>query len=658
MRYVKQIGLLIGILLLIIGIGFLMSFLSEFWLFIGLSTLIFFIILTVIGNVIGLMKIKKTMTKDLKKLKAKYDETNLKGFDSIEEIHEMMKKNHRLTKTYLWFILGLLILFPSVLFSVVLKGVDIQVFLVLLMMIYANMTIFLFKNGQNSYGYLLTKQAYPRLYDLLDKANQTMGVSSTIVLYVLPGNNATIAYGRGKHHITIGLNLLQMLNAEELFTILLHELAHLIHQDSLKSNRWYRSIELLDRLSGEGGMQLFNQYLFQAMAIYSRFKFEMYKQLSSKFIELRADEALIDKGYNKTYISAGLKIEYFENYAQRPLIESNLTKTEEPTATHFEDDFRDFLKYLSIHKGEIDQRIPKELIRKRHTHPTLFQRMERFGIDTFEIEPMIPYDETELQALLKVFDEMPPEGKDNYKYTYTYIYQPALKTIERYQENPMTDKMSLYLYVLALYDVGHIDAFMKASATFIEHYGGTGYLHYIRGSFLLNEYHDPKGIEEVYQAIDLSIKFVSELEIIGYAAVRLGLQEKLDEFRVKMLDLIELAFSKGLYTTKRRKLVSITPFSYDDTVMDFIKDTIQGDNLAYSAYLFKETYNDGFQQNHLLLTANFEDQERFTLGIQKVKMALSLDNEVYNLSTHMSKYYYNQIRSKVAPFYTKEEQRG
>lgn len=152
MRYVKQIGLLIGILLLIIGIGFLMSFLSEFWLFIGLSTLIFFIILTVIGNVIGLMKIKKTMTKDLKKLKAKYDETNLKGFDSIEEIHEMMKKNHRLTKTYLWFILGLLILFPSVLFSVVLKGVDIQVFLVLLMMIYANMTIFLFKNGQNSYG--------------------------------------------------------------------------------------------------------------------------------------------------------------------------------------------------------------------------------------------------------------------------------------------------------------------------------------------------------------------------------------------------------------------------------------------------------------------------------------------------------------------------
>jgi hypothetical protein len=88
--------------------------------------------------------------------------------------------------------------------------------------------------------------------------------------------------------------------------------------------------------------------------------------------------------------------------------------------------------------------------------------------------------------------------------------------------------------------------------------------------------------------------------------------------------------------------------------MNYLLDVIKGDNLEYSAFLFKATYADGLPQHHLILTANIEDQNRFYLGIQKVKMALSLDNEVYQLDTHLSKYYFQKLYKKVQPFYKKE----
>jgi tetratricopeptide (TPR) repeat protein len=268
---------------------------------------------------------------------------------------------------------------------------------------------------------------------------------------------------------------------------------------------------------------------------------------------------------------------------------------------------------------------------------------------------MGPYDEIELKEMLKVFNELAPGGKEDYDYTYKYIYEPALKAVKDYENNPIEDKMSLYRYILGLYDIGEVDKYMITTKRFIELYGGTGYHHYARGVILINHYHDPKGIDEIYKAIEISPKFMDQLEVIGYASIRLGLQDKLDEFKVKMIDMVEHAFEIGLYTTKnRRKLVSVEPFIYEEPIMNYLLDVIQGDNLAYSAFLFKETFADGFQQHHLILTANIEDQDRFYLGIQKVKMALSLDNEMFQLDTHLSKYYFQKLYKKVQPFYTKE----
>ncbi|WP_262096762.1 hypothetical protein [Paracholeplasma vituli] len=70
--------------------------------------------------------------------------------------------------------------------------------------------------------------------------------------------------------------------------------------------------------------------------------------------------------------------------------------------------------------------------------------------------------------------------------------------------------------------------------------------------------------------------------------------------------------------------------------------------------MFKETYADGLQYNHFIIAANMEDQIRFYLGIQKVKMALSLDNEMYQLDTHLSNYYFKKLYNKVQPFDKKE----
>lgn len=655
MRYIKQIGLLIFVLMFLIGVGYLLSFLPQVWIYAGLFTCVGLLISILIGNIIGMQKIKKIMTKGLRKLKSMYDESNLKGFDTIEDIQRMLNKNHRITNAYLGFVITVLLLLPAFIFALALHIQGIQVVLIILMLVYTDMTTELFESTDSPYGYIVDEKHYPKLHEILSKAKTIMGVNSPVKLYVVVGNNASIAYGNKKHHITLGLHLIQALNERELLSLMLHELAHLVQKDSLNANRWYRSIEWLDKLSQSGIVNIFTQFLYQGMAIYSRFQFELFKQLSSKFIEERADDTLLDKGMNKAYISAGLKIQYYENFLTKPIIYANLTTTEAPSTTHFEDLHQEFLNYLTLNKTTLDQLIPLELVRKRHTHPTLHQRMVHFGVDSFEIEPMGPYDENELSELLKVYNELAPGGKEDYDYTYKYIYEPALKAVNDYKENPSEDKMSLYRYILGLYDIGEVDQYMLTSNRFIELYGGTGYLYYIRGLFFLNHYHDPKGIDEIYKAIEISPKFIDQLEVIGYACVRLGLQDKLDEFKAKMIDMVEHAFEIGLYTTKnRRKLISIEPYTYEEPVMNYLIDVIQGYNLAYSAFLFKETYADGLQQNHLIITANLEDQNRFYLGIQKVKMALSLDNELYQLDTHLSKDYFKKIYKKVQPFYTKE----
>lgn len=655
MRYIKQIGLLIVVFITFMGLGYGLSFLSQVWILVGLFTCVGLIIAIMIGNVFGMIKIKKLMTKDLRKLKSMYDESNLKGFDTIEDILKMLNKNHHLTNAYLGLVITVLILLQAFLFALALHFPSIQIALVILMMIYASMTSELFVTPNDPYGYPIDAKQYPKLHVILSQAKTIMGVTSSVQLYVVIGNNATITYGNHKHHITLGLHLIQALNEKELLSILLHELAHLIHEDSFNANRWYRSIEWLDKLSQSGTVNILTQFLYQAMAIYSRFQFELFKQLSSKFIEQRADDTLLDKKMNKTYISAGLKIQYYDIFLTKPFIYANLTTKEVPSTTHFEDVHQEFLSYLAYNKPQLDQLIPLELVRKRHTHPTLHQRMTHFGVNTFEIEAMGPYDEQELNQMLKVFNELNPGGKEDYDYTYKYIYEPAVKAVKDFEDNPKEDKMSLYRYILGLYDIGEVDKYMKMTARFIELFGGTGYLHYVRGIILVNHYHDPKGIDEIYQAIEMSPKFTDHLDAIGYACIRLGLQEKLDEFKVKMIDIVEHAFDIGLYTTKnRRKLISVEPFSYEEPIMNYLLDVIQGDNLAYSAYLFKETYADGLQQNHLILTANIEDQNRFYTGIQKVKMALSLDNDMFQLSTQMSKYYFNKLYKKVQPFYTKE----
>lgn len=655
MRYVKQIGLLFVVCMILIGVGILLSFLPLVWILVGLYTCIGLLIVIMIGNIIGMQKIKKLMTKDLRKLKNVYDESNLKGFDTIEDIQKMLIKNHRLTNAYLGLVITVLILLPAFLLPLALQIPGIHIALIIVMMVYANMTYELFNKPNDPYGYPIDASQYPKLHEILSHAKALMGVTSPVQLYVVIGNNATITYGNHKHHITLGLHIIQALNEKELLSILLHELAHLIHEDSLNANRWYRSIEWLDKLSQSGTVNILTHFLYQAMAIYSRFQFEVFKQLSSKFIEQRADDSLLDKGMNETYISAGLKIQYYENFLMKPFIYANLTTTEVPSTTHFEDVYQEFLTYLASNKTTLDQLIPLELVRKRHTHPTLHQRMTHFDVDSFEIEPMGPYDETELKEMLKIFNELAPGGKEDYEYTFKYIYEPALKAVKDYENNPTEDKMSLYRYILGLYDIGEVDKYMTTTHRFIELYGGTGYLHYVRGIILINHHHDPKGIDEIYKAIEISPKFMDQLDVIGYASIRLGLQDKLDEFKVKMIDMIEHAFEIGLYTTKnRRKLVSVEPFTYEEPIMNYLLDVIKGDNLAYSAFLFKETYADGLQQHHLILTANIEDQNRFYLGIQKVKMALSLDNEVYQLDTHLSKYYFQKLYKKIQPFYKKE----
>lgn len=655
MRYIKQIGLLFVCLILFIALGYLISFLPLIWINIGMISVVTLLIIIIIGNIIGMQKIKKLMTKDLRKLKSMYDESHLKGYDTIEDIQKLLSKNQHLTNTYLSFITIVLLLLPAFLFALRIHYPGLQVPLIVLMIFYISMTSELFSSQNDRYGYPMDEQNFPKHHQILRQAKTMLGINSTVKLYGVANNNATIDYSNRKHHITLGLHLIQALNEQELLTIFLHELAHLIHEDSLSTKRWYRSIEWLDKLSQSGSVNIITQFLFQAMAIYSRFQFELCKQLSSKFIEIRADETVFNQGMNQTYISAGLKIQYYETFLLQPFILPNLALTETPSETHFEDIHQAFLDYLKSNKTIVDALIPKELDRKRQTHPTLHQRMLRFDVTSFDIEPMGPYDLAELQKLLKVLNPLTPNGKADYDYAYQYIYKPALEVVENFVQNPSDEQMTLYRYILSLYDTGQAEAYMKTTDVYIQLYGGTGYIHYVRGTILLNHYHDPKGIDEIYRAIELSPKFMEELDVIGYASIRLGLQDRLDEFKSKLIEMVEHAFKIGLYTTKnKRKLVKIEPFRYDEPIMNYLLDTIQGDNLAYSAFLFKEVYADGLQMNHLILTANLEDHERFGLGIQKVKIALSLDNEMYQLSTQMSPYYFKRIHHIVQPFYTKE----
>ena len=137
---------------------------------------------------------------------------------------------------------------------------------------------------------LLDQKEYPELYKLARKAASTLHCDDEIKIFLNNDFNAGIAQIGNIYSIQLGVILINLLSKEELYTVLLHEFAH------MNSERYVRKEFAYNDFISSGGNQHFFSNLVSLLYSYVdvmyTFHFSLYQYASSLLSESEADKLM------------------------------------------------------------------------------------------------------------------------------------------------------------------------------------------------------------------------------------------------------------------------------------------------------------------------------------------------------------------------------
>lgn len=157
----------------------------------------------------------------------------------------------------------------------------------------------------------VSREAYPRLYALADRAAKAVGCSGEIRIGLLPDCNAGMAQIGQFYSVALGVTLLSVMSEEEIYCVLLHEFAHVAKQNgSEMKERDYHAWLQGDRASHflSGITALFVDFFD---AVYS-LQFGLYSYSAALLVESAADRAMLLDENPAAVASALLKLKFFE----------------------------------------------------------------------------------------------------------------------------------------------------------------------------------------------------------------------------------------------------------------------------------------------------------------------------------------------------------
>lgn len=225
---------------------------------------------------------------------------------------------------------------------------------------------------------------YPYIKNIIDNCKNKFGIKDKISAIFLPGYSISVGKVGKKTILSIGALALMILTEEELENILYHEMAHIYNKDTALSNEIIKKSYLVRNVKLFTFSLGINWLLFTPIVTATESEIEMFLHFVKLNRETIADDVILEKGNKQAFINALAKT-MVEQYQTEYRCYINVYKYEKPMTN--------YLDYcLSIHKENYfenkemyDHLLKNTLIRQFDTHPSLKMRMDKMGIEDFEI---------------------------------------------------------------------------------------------------------------------------------------------------------------------------------------------------------------------------------------------------------------------------------
>ena len=373
---------------------------------------------------------------------------------------------------------------------------------------------------------------FPLLYGLAERAAEAAGCGGEIRLSLSVDNNAGVGKVGDTVIIQLGVILLSILSERELYTVLLHECAHITLNHALVE---YRYFNWLDGERDERPLSTITDLFFQDTDAHYAVEYSLYRYAAEIHFETEADRAMVEHSDAQTAASALLKLKYFDLFTWETENREGFLRLEERLEWIVRGRAAEFLEALPQRMDFWNKLIQKEILANDASHPTTRARLASMGISELQLVPRMDseaYASQIEQARSHALANLRAINEDS---DYDETMQKSQELVASWERSGKPLIVEEYRDVIAaLRDLGRLDETIQLCDRAIAEFPfGTpiSFPCYYKGCFLLHQW-DDRGIELIYRAIDGNSNYIDEgLDEIGSYCCLTGNQAELDRYR-------------------------------------------------------------------------------------------------------------------------------
>ena len=385
--------------------------------------------------------------------------------------------------------------------------------------------------------YTASKKDYPLIYAAVTAAAEALNCKRDFCV-VLGGESTGVYEEGGTAYIALNPVECALLTRDELYAVLLHEIAHVINIDTSRSRRFERAkMRWMRESDGIFGFAI--TWFTSAAAIQFMINCTMYELMATRHHEILADEKVKAAGEAQNFINAVAKGAMLGAFYDLPVRELTFDRFESTAAPNdiYTRDAEVFMQYKQRESGRWKEMFARELPARIATHPTLRQRMQAMNISDYDentTEPNADY-RAEQRKFLAFADGIAHDNLvPNYGEVRNNCYVERKRAMERYEEaensgktlppDEMTEALSAY------YGVDN-DRAMEIADKMLAKDNGYAYAHFYKARIYF-DCGDGRCIEHLRAAMvadpDLSQTCIN---YIGRFALLSGDEKLLNEYR-------------------------------------------------------------------------------------------------------------------------------
>lgn len=449
----------------------------------------------------------------------------------------------------------------------------------------------------------ISRKENPLLFEIIDEAAKLTDSKKIDYVYLNNENICAVSrvtVGLKKYDIlTISIYHLELLDEEELKSVLLHEFAHISNKDTKISQKFSvnltRWINISLATNSRGNL---SNILLGNFASYYVDKLNTYHEVTSKHMECLADKTAIEHTSSEIFASANAKVYVITLFLDERLDEND--DFSEMVYKSIDDDAppKNYYNLLFAHFYETFDKNPELWLSqiqkcastKYDSHPTFSERLKAVGIERFtdklSFNKRNKDYKKEIDGIMKKanaihFEEISSTWEETRK-----EHLENKKLIEKFTETENEEKT--IEYGIALEDVGKTDEALAVYDKIIGINPSSAGALFRKGQILLIRQNE-EGIDLIKKAINLNVNYAEAgLPLIENYLVSNGMTEKkteLDKWAWEKIDLHEKCEDElnNLYLTDE-----FIPCDLSNETIEKIKNIFKDLKGIKEAYLVKK----------------------------------------------------------------------